>query len=133
MDLEKIKAGLTGCGSHSCFIKPPVGMGTNGQCTCLDDKTKMQRYIFITNHEITSLREQLEIAKKDGERLDYLDSLNDKLNQHYKTNYGFKLHCSHNVIRIFSQSVNHIDLNDANSGIDKYTKVREAIDNVMKV
>ena len=82
--------------------------------------------------QITSLREQLEIAKKDGERLDYLDSLNDKLNQHYKTNYGFKLHCSHNVIRIFSQSVNHIDLNDANSGIDKYTKVREAIDNVMK-
>ena len=63
---KKIKAGLTGCGSHSCFIKPPVGMGTNGQCTCLDDKTKMQRYIFITNHEITSLREQLEIAKKDG-------------------------------------------------------------------
>jgi len=82
--------------------------------------------------EITYLREQLEIAKKDGERLDYLDSLNDKLNQHYKTNYGFKLHCSHNVIRIFSQSVNHIDLNDANSGIDKYTKVREAIDNAMK-
>ena len=81
---------------------------------------------------ITQLREQIEIAKKDSARLDYLDSLNDILNKHYKTNYGFKLHCSHNVIRIFSQSVNHIDLNDANSGIDKYTKVREAIDNVMK-
>ena len=82
---------------------------------------------------ITTLRAELEIAKKDGERLDYLDSLNDKLNQNYKTNYGFKLHCSCNVIRIYSQSVNHIDLNDANSGMDKYTKVREAIDNVMKV
>ena len=95
-----------------------------------DDISKIVRDAVT---EITSLREQLEIAKKDGERLDYLDSLNDKLNQHYKTNYGFKLHCSCNVIRIYSQSVNHIDLNDANSGIDKYTKVREAIDNVMKV
>ena len=92
-----------------------------------------QDLINFIDAEITSLREQLEKAKKDGERLDYLDSLNDKLNQNYKTNYGFKLHCSCNVIRIYSQSVNHIDLNDANSGIDKYTKVREAIDNVMKV
>ena len=94
-----------------------------------DDISKIVRDAVT---EITSLREQLEIAKKDSARLDYLDSLNDILNKHYKTNFGFKLNCSHNVIRIFSQSVNHIDLNDANSGIDKYTKVREAIDNVMK-
>jgi len=49
---QAIKENLHGCSNHSCVIKKPVGMGTNGQCHCLDDRIKLQKFAYIRNEEI---------------------------------------------------------------------------------
>ncbi len=33
--------GIKGCSSHSCLIKRPEGMGTNGPCKCSENRTTM--------------------------------------------------------------------------------------------
>ena len=63
-DYKAIKEALHGCSNHSCVIKKPVGMGTNGPCHCLDDKQKLQRFAYIRNEEIKDLREQLLLSQK---------------------------------------------------------------------
>lgn len=58
-DYKAIKESLHGCSNHSCVIKKPVGMGTNGQCHCLDDRMKRQRFAYIRNEEIKDLQQKL--------------------------------------------------------------------------
>ena len=48
---------LIGCGSHSCIIKPPEGMGNNGPCRCAD--WRGQRYI----QQLTARAEQAEAMR----------------------------------------------------------------------
>lgn len=70
--------------------------------------------------------------RADKERLDWLDSLNAKLNTHYGTSYGWKFIISLNVVRLMSKHdhwgngyVADLDLHDsAAHGVS----VREAID-----
>lgn len=37
---SKLFYGIKGCSNHSCIIEKPNGMGTNGPCHCLHDRTK---------------------------------------------------------------------------------------------
>lgn len=62
--IKKIKNCLVGCSNHNCYIKPPVGMGTNGVCHCLDDKTKVQRFVYIANYE----RDALKASKAESDK-----------------------------------------------------------------
>ena len=34
---------IGGCAAHACIVAPPQGAGTNGQCTCLDSRSKRGR------------------------------------------------------------------------------------------
>lgn len=52
-EAELVMASLIGCSSHSCVVKPPVGMGTNGPCRCADYKG--QRLILVLRNRITEL------------------------------------------------------------------------------
>jgi len=63
-DYKIIKENLHGCSNHSCVIKPPVGMGTNGPCHCLDDRQKLQRFVYVRNEEIKDLQQQLLLSQK---------------------------------------------------------------------
>lgn len=40
---EYLFKGFDGCTNHSCIIKKPEGMGTNGTCHCLQKLTKQQQ------------------------------------------------------------------------------------------
>src|SRR5690554_6033593 len=56
--------------------------------------------------------------REDAERLDWLDSMNAKLNSHYGTTYRWKLVLSPNVVRLMSGAggnghVAAIDLHDS--------------------
>ena len=53
-----------GCGSHSCVIEPPKGLGNNGPCRCP---------VWKLQAEINRLRAELEQREKDADRLDWLD------------------------------------------------------------
>jgi hypothetical protein len=52
VDWEKVRESLTGCSAHVCVIKKPTGMGTNGPCHCLDNKTTVQRFIGLLKHDL---------------------------------------------------------------------------------
>lgn len=36
---DDIREGLRGCGDHSCIVKKPLGMATNGGCRCVTNNT----------------------------------------------------------------------------------------------
>ena len=63
-DYKTIKENLHGCSNHSCVIKKPIGMGTNGPCHCLDDRAKLQRFAYVRNEEIKDLQQQLLLSQK---------------------------------------------------------------------
>jgi hypothetical protein len=73
----------------------------------------------------------LEAAREDAERLDWLDSMNAKLNSHYGTTYRWELVLSPNVVRLMSGAGGNghaaaIDLHDSEAH-GTFT-CREAID-----
>ena len=50
-----------GCSSHSCYIEKPIGMGTNGRCSCLDklerkQRLKVQKCLLNLHNEIKDLK-----------------------------------------------------------------------------
>lgn len=70
--------------------------------------------------EIDRLRAELAEAKRDAGRLDWMDSLNARLNAHYGTTYRWKLVLSPNVVRLMAgpASPGHIaaiDLHDSDA------------------
>lgn len=70
---------------------------------------------------------------EDTKRLDWLDSLNTKLNQHYGTTYCWSLVLSPNVVRLMSGRggnghVADIDLHDSAPHSQGAPSIREAID-----
>jgi hypothetical protein len=67
---------------------------------------------------------------EDKKRLDFLDECNRRLNEQYRTNYGWELILNHNVTRLMSDHL-EIDLNDAKGGNDKLPSCRDAIDKKM--
>ncbi len=93
-----------------------------------DRKQKVKA--FISQAILSAEEEAREKFGKDTERLDFLDKLNKGLNDHYGTNYGWEMVINHNVNRIFSGSVNDLDLNDATA--NGYKSCREAIDKAKK-
>ena len=73
--------------------------------------------------------EVVEELRRDKERLDFLDSCNLTLNDHYQTNYGWKLILNHNVTRLMSErGLDFIDLHDSEGGNEKFKSCRDAID-----
>lgn len=46
---------LGGCSNHGCMINPPMGMGTNGACKCLNDPHMARRFAV----EVRRLRDGL--------------------------------------------------------------------------
>ena len=50
---------VIGCGSHSCIINPPKGLGNNGPCRCAD--WRGQRYIT----QLTAERDEYKAALRD--------------------------------------------------------------------
>jgi hypothetical protein len=85
---------------------------------------------------IDTLLAALEAAAADKRRLDFLDKLNAKLNEHYGTTYGWKLILSPNIVRLMSGNhhrgfVGDIDLNDANCGLTSFDSCRKAIDEAL--
>lgn len=71
-------------------------------------------------------------ARRDKERLDFLDRCNLALNDHYQTNYGWKLILNHNVTRLMSErGLDFIDLHDSEGGNKKFKSCREAIDEAL--
>jgi hypothetical protein len=89
-----------------------------------------KRYLLkILEAKDAEIEKKVEELKKDKERLDFLDRCNLALNDHYKTNYGWKLILNHNVTRLMSEgSLKWVDLNDAEGGNDKHKSCRDAID-----
>lgn len=73
----------------------------------------------------TTLTAELAEARKDIERLDWLERRRLALNAYYGTKYGWKFVTSSNVTRLFVGDVNTIDLNDAEANAGN---IREAID-----
>ena len=76
-------------------------------------------------------------ARRDAERLDYLDQLNAALNAYYGTSYGWELILSPNIVRLMSGAhtfgfVGDIDLNDAALGKRAHKSCRAAIDAALK-
>jgi len=47
---------MAGCGSHSCLIEKPKGMGTNGRCSCFDNLPKETAHAM--RWELAKLRAQ---------------------------------------------------------------------------
>jgi hypothetical protein len=70
---------------------------------------------------------ELAAAKRDKERLDFLDRCNAALNERYGTNYGWELILNHNVTRLMLGRL-VVDLNDAAGGNAKLPSCRAAID-----
>lgn len=77
--------------------------------------------------ELERLRIELSEARKDTNRLDFLDRCNRALNGRYGTNYGWKLIRNHNVNRLMSEGM-EIDLHDSEGGTAKLPSCRAAID-----
>lgn len=70
--------------------------------------------------KLDALRAELAEAKRDAGRLDWMDSLNARLNAHYGTTYRWKLVLSPNVVRLMAgpASPGHIaaiDLHDSDA------------------
>lgn len=79
--------------------------------------------------ELDRLRHELEDARKDTERLDFLDQCSQVLNQHYGTSYGWELIINHNVNRLLlGGNLGNIDLHDSKAGHRKLASCRDAID-----
>jgi hypothetical protein len=75
--------------------------------------------VRIDASELKELLGELEAAEADTERLNYLDSLNEGLNTHHGTRYGWQVRRNHNRVQL------------SDSGIPAKT-VRQAIDDYRK-
>ena len=64
--------------------------------------------------QLAELRAEVERLREDSRRLDWLDSLNRRLNAHYQTTYQWKLVLSPNVVRLMSGRFD-IDLHDSDA------------------
>jgi hypothetical protein len=103
----------------------------------LSDFRHVQACEFQRQLEISERQSDLALAeaRRDSERLDWLDRANAALNRHYGTNYGWRLILNHNVVRLMrdgrpsvSGSVSDIDLHDMEGGHRKSVSCRTAID-----
>lgn len=57
-----IFSGMRGCGDHGCVIEKPVGMGTNGGCRCVYDRS-IQSRVFSRISCIDAYLKQIEEEK----------------------------------------------------------------------
>ncbi len=46
-----------GCSSHNCYVRKPKGMGTNGPCSCVHDRS-LQRILWARVSQIDSILEK---------------------------------------------------------------------------
>lgn len=77
--------------------------------------------------------EEYESLKADKKRLDFLEDCHTRLNDLYKTDYGWEVIINHNVVRLMKEKdINGIDLNDAKGGNDKIKTCRLALDKKME-
>ncbi len=75
-----------------------------------------------------ALAESAATHKADKERLDYLDRMNEALNAHHGSRYGWQFVATGMVNRLFAGSVNRLDLNDQDGRNNQASSVRHAID-----
>lgn len=77
--------------------------------------------------------EEYESLKADKKRLDFLEECHTRLNDLYKTDYGWEVIINHNVVRLMKEKdINGIDLNDTKGGNDKIKTCRLALDKKME-
>lgn len=77
---DDIREGLRGCGDHSCMVKKPLGMATNGGCRCVERNTFEVRVLLgralrkagRLEEENRRLKEALLMCKRRVQRLDEL-------------------------------------------------------------
>ena len=70
---------------------------------------------------------EIERLREDKARLDFLDACARRLNEHYGTDYGWRLILNHNVTRLMAGNL-AIDLNDTVPDRDRARTCRTAID-----
>jgi hypothetical protein len=73
--------------------------------------------------KLARLTAEAEKLRGDGERLDWLEKLNKRLNERHGTVYQWKMIINENVNRLFL-----VDLNDAECGFGSFATPRAAID-----
>lgn len=100
-----------------------------GQLSPFEQRLKREADCAAKDARIAQLETELAEARKDGERLDWLERRRLALNSHYGTSYGWKFVASCNVNRIFVKDVNTLDLHDSEA---KRGDIRAAIDAAMK-
>ena len=55
---------LKGCGSHSCAVTPPVGVGHNGPCRCMVSDYRGQSLVRMLRARIDELYAALATIEK---------------------------------------------------------------------
>lgn len=89
---------------------------------------RYRKYMAL-KRERDQLRAEVEALRKDKARLDWFDSLNVALNQHYGTSYHWNVVVNHNVNRLYLNSLQIVDMNDQDC--HGLTSCRDAIDAAM--
>ena len=79
--------------------------------------------------ELDRLRREVEEARADKARLDFLDECNARLNTHHGTTYGWEMVMNHDVNRLMTGHL-AVDLNDAKA--HGFKSCRGAIDEEIK-
>lgn len=72
----------------------------------------MRQWTDADSQYVLEIERRLAKALKDSERLDFLDSLNLRLNARYGSRYSWKMVINHNVNRLMAGDMK-IDLSDA--------------------
>lgn len=79
--------------------------------------------------EVADMRAKLATAEEDTKRLDFLDTMNKALNEHYGTTYKWRMILNHNVTRLFFGDYGMlVDLHDSEGGNKGRQSCRDAID-----
>ncbi|MEM1188175.1 MAG: hypothetical protein AAGI72_06600 [Pseudomonadota bacterium] len=103
----------------------------------VDQIKELRSTVSVLQGRLSEVTADLEEAVNDRQRLDFLEAMHRRLNNHYGTDYGWKLILSHNVTRLcvgqhFGGFVGDIDLQDAQGGNARCTTAREAIDEAQR-
>lgn len=76
---------LRGCGSHSCAVSPPVGVGNNTSCRCMVSDYRGQSLVRSLQARIAELENEVRLQKSNAggayERIAELDAALDVCNQ----------------------------------------------------
>jgi hypothetical protein len=68
---------------------------------CIGDHVSFETYKYATDAILALFREEgVDLEGADKRRLDYLDELNARQNEHYGTKYGWRININHNRVAL---------------------------------